>query len=396
MPRRTVVLAALLLAVAPSGAAAATWSAPQALTRSGAAFSPAVANGTNGGVAVAYLRQLGGASRVELRNGTLSGSLRAPVVLDSSTHAIFDPAVAINFDGRSVVAWRRFFEGNHRVRATSVRRDGHVGPVQRLSGGGESAYEPVFLPSADGQTYLGWPRRTFGQFVPFANGAFQPFVSSPGAAIGNSPVAAVDSTGTIVLVWTSGGQVLTATGRPGGAFSAPAKVLAAPGGDPRITVLPDGTVVAAWTTAAGVVAATRPPGGDFGAPVTVVGTAVSDAQIIASAAGEVMVAYVDGARHLLLQRLTPALARVGTPFDLGAGAETLGVALARDNSAVFASWTERSSGAIHVRRLAPGGILGTVRTIVSRSVLRGHPPATAAGAVAWVNGGGTLLMSRYR
>jgi hypothetical protein len=110
----------------------------------------------------------------------------------------------------------------------------------------------------------------------------------------------------------------------------------------------------------------------------------------------VMVAYVDGARHLLLQRLTPALARIGAPFGLGAGTETLGVALARDPSAVFAAWTERSSGAIHVRRLAPGGIFGSVRTITPRSLLRGHPPATAAGAIAWVNGGGTLLMSRYR
>jgi hypothetical protein len=395
MRPRTAVLAVLLLAVAPSGAAAATWSAPQALTRSGDAFSPALANGTNGGVAVAYLRQLGGASRVELRNGTLRGTLRAPVVLDTSTHAIFDPAVTINFDGRSVVAWRRFFEGNHRVRATSVRRDGHVGPVRRLSGGGESAYAPAFLPSADGQVHLSWPRRTFGQFVPFANGAFQPFVSSPGAAIGNSPVAAVDSTGAIVLVWTAGGQVLTATGRPGAAFSA-AKVLAAPGSDPQITVLPDGTVIAAWTTAAGMVAATRPPGGDFGGPVTVVDGAASAARIIASAAGEVMVAYVDGARQLLLQRLTPALARIGASFDLGAGTETLGVAFARDPSAVFAAWTERSSGAIHVRRPAPGGIFGPPCTIAVRSLLRGHPPATAAGAVAWVNGGGTLLMSRYR
>jgi hypothetical protein len=341
---RTIVVAVLALAVVPSGAAAATWSAPQALTRSGDAF---------------------------------------------------DPAVAINFDGRSLVAWRRFFEGNHRVRATSVRRDGHVGPVRQLSGGGESAYEPAFLPSADGQTYLRWPRRTFGQFAPFANGAFQPLTSSPGAAIGASPAAAVDSTGAIVLVWTAGGQVLTATGRPGAAFSAPT-VLAAAGSDPQATVLPDGTAVAAWTTSAGIVAAARPAGGSFGAPVTIVDGTASGAQIIASAASEVMVASVDASRQLRLQRLTPALARIGAPFDLGAGDQTLGVALARDGSAVFASWTARVTGAIHVRRLAPGGIFGVARTIATRSLLRGHPPATAAGAVAWVNGGGTLLMSRYR
>jgi hypothetical protein len=395
MPSRTLLLALLALAVAPSGAAAASWSAPQALTRAGDAFSPALANGTNGGVAVAYVRQLGATERVELRNGTLGGTLRAPVVLDSSQHAIFEPAVTINFDGRSVVAWRRYLDGNHRVRATSVRRDGHVGPVRALSGGGESAYAPAFLPSADGQVYLGWPRRTFGQFVPFANGSFEPFTSSAFAAIGDEPVAAVDSTGTIVLVWGAGGQVMAATGRPGGEFSTPS-VLAAAGRDPQVTVLADGTVVAAWTTDAGIVAASRPPGGGFGAPVTVVDGATTAARIIASPGGEVMVAYVDGSRQLRLQRLTPALARVGAVFDLGAGEETLGVTLARDGSAVFAAWTERATGAVHARRLAPGGIFGPPRTLAPRSLLRGHPPATAAGAVAWVNGGGTLLLSRYR
>jgi hypothetical protein len=395
MAPRSVVLALIALAIAPSAAAAASWSAPQPLTRAGDAFGPALANGTNGGVAVAYTRRLGSAQRVELRNGTLRGTLRAPVVLDSSQHAIFDPAVAINFDGRAVVAWRRFVDRNHRVRATSVRRDGHVGPVRALSGSGESAYAPAFLPSADGQVYLGWPRRTFGQFVPFANGAFQPFASSEFAAIGNDPVAAVDSTGTIVLVWAVGGRIEAATGRPGAGFSAPS-VLASSGRAPQATVLPDGTIVAAWTTNAGVVAAARPPASAFGAPVSVVGQPVMAARIIASAAGEVMVAFVDASPHLRLQRLTPALGAVGATIDLGEGDETRDVALARDPSAVFAAWTERSTGAVRVRRIAPGGIIGPPRTIASRSLLRGQPPATAAGAVAWVNGGGTLLMSRYR
>jgi hypothetical protein len=393
MRLRTVVIALVALAVAPSGAAAATWSAPQALTRSGDVFSPALANGTNGGVAVTYLRQLGSTDRVELRNGTLRGTLRAPVVLDSSTHAIFDPAVTINFDGRSIVAWRRFLDGNHRVRATSVRRDGHVGPVRALSGGGQSAYAPAFLASADGRTYLAWPRRTFGQFVPFANGSFQPFSSSPFAGIGNEPVAAVDATGTIVLAW-SGAGVMTAQARPGGAFSTPSAAVAAD--HPQIAVTPDGTIVAAYTAFGQIGAAARPSGGEFGAPVGVVDASTIAWRIIGSPGGEVLVAYVDESRHLWLQRLTPALSRVGARIALGASDETSGVALARDGSAVFAAWTVRSTGTVRVRRIAPGGIVGPVRTIAPRSLLRGHPPATAAGAVAWVNGGGTLLLSRYR
>src|ERR671934_2738017 len=95
MAWRILLLALIALAIAPGGAAAASWSAPQALTRAGDAFSPALANGTNGGVAVAYTRALGSVQRVELRNGTLRGTLRAPVVLDSSSHAVFGPAVTI-------------------------------------------------------------------------------------------------------------------------------------------------------------------------------------------------------------------------------------------------------------------------------------------------------------
>jgi hypothetical protein len=273
-----------------------------------------------------------------------------------------------------------------------VRRDGHVGPVRRLSGGGESAYAPAFLPSADGQTYLGWPRRTFGQFVPFANGSFQPFSSSPFAGVGNQPVAAVDATGTIVLAWSAAG-VMTAQARPGEAFSTPSDAVAAD--HPQMAVTPGGTVIAAFTDFGLIGAAARPPGGEFGSPVGVVGDPTIAWRIIGGPGGEVLVAYVDESRHLWLQRLTPALSRVGPRIALGVGDETSGVALARDGSAVFAAWTVRSTGAVRVRRIAPSG-LGPVRTLAPRSLLRGHPPTTAAGAVAWVNGGGTLLMSRYR
>jgi hypothetical protein len=391
-----VLLALLALAVLPAGACAASWSAPQTLTRSGKVFGPALANGTNGGVAVAYVRNLNGVQRAELRNGTLSGSLRSPVVLDSSTHFVFQPATAIATDGRAVVAWLRYLDGNHRVRATSVRRDGHLGPVRTLTGGGQSAYDPSFLAAADGETYLGWTRRAFSQAVPFAGGPFAPYFTLPFTGIGGSPARAVDATGTMVAVWTtSDGRVLASQARAGEAFSAPAQ-LAPDGRAPQITAAPDGTIVATWTTAAGIVAAARPSGGDFGAPMTVVAGPTTAAHVIASAAREVLVTWVDANHHLRLQRFTPGLQPIGAPIDLGAGDETNGVALARDPSAVFAAWTVRGTGAVRVRRIAPAGIIGPSRTLASRSLLRGSAPTTAAGAVAWVNGGGRLLLSRYR
>jgi hypothetical protein len=396
MTIRAVLLALLALALLPAGALCASWSAPQTLTRSGEVFGPALANGTNGGVAVAYVRDLRGSHRAELRNGTLRGTLRAPVVLDRSTHFVFDPVTAIATDGRAVVAWLRYLDGNHRVRATSVRRDGHVGSIRTLTGGGQSAYEPGFVPAADAETYLGWTRRAFAQAVPFAGGPFAPYFTLPFTGIGGSPVRAVDTTGTMVAVWTTPDRrVLTSQARAGEAFSPPQQ-LAVDGRAPQITAAPDGTIVAAWRTATGVAAAVRSDGGTFGAPVTVVAGPVPVAHVTASAAREVLVTWVDADRHLRLQRFTPGLQPVGAQVELGAGDETSDVALARDPSAVFAAWSARGSGAIRVRRIAPGGIIGVPRTIASRSLLRGSPPATAAGAVAWVNGGGRLLMSRYR
>jgi hypothetical protein len=98
---------ALAMAAALAAAPAASWHAPESLTRSGDAYGASVATG-GGALAVAYVRGVGAASRVELRTGTLRGRLG---------------------------------------------RDGRVAALRTISGAGESAYDPTFLPAADGETY---------------------------------------------------------------------------------------------------------------------------------------------------------------------------------------------------------------------------------------------------
>jgi hypothetical protein len=394
MSARAILLAVVALALLPAAAQAASWSAPQALTRSGQAFAPAVATGTNGGVAIAYVRQLGSTERAELRNGTLSGRLRAPVVLDSSTHLVANPAVAIAIDGRAVVAWQRYLGGNHRIRATSVRRDGHVGPIRTLTDGGESAYGPAFSPATDLDRHLWWTRRTFSQTAPFANGRFEPPTTFPFAGISGDPVAAVEVDGTLVAVWVADRRILTAEARPGQPFSPP-RELAPRGSKPRLALSGDGTMIAAWTTPTGVVGASRPARGEFGAPTALTDGPAVAAKLIAGAARDMALAWVDADRHLRLQRLTLTAQRVGAAIDLGGDDVTLDVALAADPSAVYAAWSVRSSGIVRARRIAPAGIIGPVRTIAPRSPLNGHAPVIGAGAIAWIDGS-KLLLSRYR
>jgi hypothetical protein len=73
---RTTVIALLALAAMPAAAGAAPWSAPRAVTASGLAREPAVALGGPDAAAVAYVRHLSGADRVELRRGRSTASAR--------------------------------------------------------------------------------------------------------------------------------------------------------------------------------------------------------------------------------------------------------------------------------------------------------------------------------
>ena len=386
---------ALAMAAAPAAAPAASWHAPEPLTRSGDAYGASVATG-GGALAVAYIRGVGAASRVELRTGTLRGRLGAPVVLRSSPRNAYVTATSVGPDGRAIVAWLRHVQANNRVRATSVRRDGRVAALRTISGAGESAYDPTFLPAADGETYLGWARRSFGQAAPFAGGSFAPLFSSPFTGVGSSATAAVDATGTLVAVWTSGRRVLTAQARAGAPPSTP-RELAADGRVPQAAVMPDGTIVATWTTSSGIAAASRPSGGDFGPAAVVAAVPATAARLIAAATGDsLLLVFVDGDRHLRAQRLTPAGRRRGPVVAVGGADETDGVALAGDSSATFAAWSERSTGAVRVARIARDGIFGAPRPLAARSPLRGHPPVVGAGAVEWEDGHGRLLLSRWR
>ena len=415
VPLGLLALACALGLLAVPGDAMAGWGAPETLTRSGSAYGVSVAAGVQGDAAVAYIRSLHGQNRAEVRRGSVRGTLAAPVVLDTSSRLMDTSAVAFGSDRRAYVARRRFVEGNHRVWGASVDRNGRVAGRSRITGGGESAYGPRFALPSGAEPLLFWGRRTFAGAALATNAFYERLRSLPGPSVEVSMTVAAD--GTVIAAWTTGGAGFgSQLARPQGTWSPPQRLSDPAIGQvvspPQLTVDPDGTVLAAWTTssARGVAVdlAVRPPGTSaFGASTRVVDPSVRarSVQITGTASGEVLLAYVAAANGLSgpvnLVRLRPSGEVAGRAVLSPPGESTREVSLRADGvSATFAAWTESGPrhGALRAVRIAPGGIIGSVRTLAGTAI---GPPALAglpnAGALlAWASpADGRVRLARY-
>jgi hypothetical protein len=374
-------------------------------------------------MAIGFGRRLDGRNRAEVRTGrTRSGLSGDSILLQSQRHAVFGLTVALPSDGgRLAAAWLAFSGRAHRLQATTINAAGEFGTPQPLTAEGtESAYEPAFVAGADGSTTLVWSRRTTSRARPVLGSTFGAAFALPAPGVGSRPKAAVDADGATVVVWTdTAGRVLAAQAPKGGAFGVPV-VLSAAGRarDPQIVAGADGGVVAAWVANAGagnaVLAAARPRGGAFGAAVQVAEPAqrAFSPRLAATSAGEILVAWVNtnspngfaGGRGIArLQRLRATAQPVGARIRLSPdGVRTREAVLAHDGAgSAFAAWLAVRGGSttVQARRLAPGGITGTVRTL-SRGAVEDQPaPALTGGAArgvaAWTQGG-VVRYSVYR
>src|SRR3954464_11311927 len=272
---RTTVIALLALVATPAAAGAAPWSAPRAVTASGLAREPAVALGGPDAAAVAYVRHLSGADRVELRRGTVD-RLGTPTILDRDPPAPPAPAPPPGLDSPpltyaghdALLVWRRFRDANTRVlELASVTRAGTVGGPHAITGPPNS-FEPAFS-SPDLLTF--W-RRQAAYTIAIANRTAGAKTRLPDGAAFESVVAKL-ADGRLIAVWPNGGAIFSATRAPGATAFGAATRISAPGGfarSPQLALTPDGHAVAVWTQSDGtgraLVTAARPPGGAFGAP----------------------------------------------------------------------------------------------------------------------------------
>jgi hypothetical protein len=387
MTARSAALAVLALGALAPGAAAAPWSAPRSVTASGEGREPVVALGGRDAAAIAYVRHVGGADRVELRQGTIP-KLPAPIIVDrDARHGLDSPALTSS-GHVALVAWRRFQDPDTRVLEFASASRGRVVSGPRAITGPPNSYEPAF-PNPGLLTF--WRRkaayaRTIEQHRPDVS------TRLPAGAAFESEVAALPD-GSRVAVWPNAGAIYAATQAPDAlAFGATARI-SAPGGfarSPQLAVTPDGHAVAVWTQSDGIgralVSASRAPGAAFAAPIRLTPGAAQALAVraIATSAGDVVVTFVSappqsGAGTLRALRVAPDGHGATQPLALTPpGERTRDATLAIDSGAAYATWVTAGTRrhVVRVVRIA-GAIVGTVRTISGDDNAVSAPPAFA-------------------
>jgi hypothetical protein len=414
-PALLLATTALAGAVLPASASAASWTPSRAATSRGVAFEPSVAADARGRLAMGWMRRLGSDNRAEVRQGTLRAGLRGDAnVLDSVARNMDSVTVGFGADGVLAVMWRRLLNRAQRIRGATVSTGGSTsGPFELTGDGTQSAYDPRLVAGADGSLRGVWARRSTSESALVTGTSFGSPVALPSPGNGVAPAVVVDRDGTTVVAWADRGRMLTAQAPAGGAF-APTVALADLGyaRDPQLALTAAGAVVAVWTASAGhgnaLIGAVRPPGeAGFGAGFPIVGETAhaTGPRLAATSAGEVLVAYVSSrteraygssSGRVQMARLGADGRPAGGPPVLLSpdGVRAISPAIASDGTgSAFAGWSDARPGrrAVQVRRIAPGAILGAVRTLGGGDIASSAPPVLAGaagrGVAAWVRSG---------
>ena len=173
----------------------------------------------------------------------------------------FDPAVAVDPSGNSLMLWTRSDGTNLRIQAKFRAADGTFGPTTTVSTSGRDAFEPrvAFDPTGNALAvytqFDGSFGRTHAAFRP-AGGSFGGDQTiSPGGGTATAPQISIDSTGKAIAVWYrfegTTDRVQAAVRPPGGSFGA-AVTLSDPSVeafDPRVVAGPnaDANAAVVWT-----------------------------------------------------------------------------------------------------------------------------------------------------
>ena len=401
MPLRVASLALAALALLPGGAAAATWSAPRAVTSSGTAYGPAVAVGSPDVLGITYARTIHGSQRIEYRRGT-SAAFAPIVIVDRMSR---DQTPALTFAGpTATLAWVRASRSGRVVATSRVSPRGVVsGP--RTLGGTPAQYEPRF---PDPAQLLFNTRATSTVARVSPDGTIAAGVKLPRGATFDSTVAVLPG-GDRLALWSDRGRVYTAREVHGTfRFTAPVR-LSDLGGfarDPHLVVTTDGHALALWRQSGAIRTAALAPGAQAFAvsrEIVAPAEAAEGLSAIATTAGDVQVTYVSSpgdspAGPLRALRVDPAGGAASTVTTLTApGERARSASLAVDTSAAWAAWTTAGQvrHTIRVARIAPGGIVSAARTVSGGDSAASTPPAFAMSLrgraiLAWATASGRI------
>jgi hypothetical protein len=422
--RRAIPLTVVLASLAAAAPAGAAWQPAQTLARGSAAYTPATASGQGGRFAVAWL--LGNSRRiVQVARMGGSGRFGAPLTLDASTSSVDDPALAFEPDGRLDVVWRRAVRlpgrtgsgsANHRLWYRRVATSGALGQIEHLTGAGESAYDPLFaVAPAGADPVLTWSRRTDPSWTAnFVRGHAVDRRRLPGGGIFDT-FAAQSADGGVLLTWIDNG--VKAAYRPAGSTSFGPTVRIASGTtrDPRPVFYGDRMAVAFSRYEGGTYrlrVAVAPAGGAFAASHTLTGAdeTALNAVPVGLAGGELEIPYVSRAAGapgysragaIRMVRVDADGAQIGAArlLDRTAKSAVSLHAAADGTSGAFAAWW--AGDQVRAVRIAPGGIVGTMRRLTSGDERASRQLSLSAGVgaeavVAWTTNGGAARAAAYR
>ena len=401
MPLRFATLALAALALLPGAAAAATWSAPRAITSSGTAYGPAVAVGSPNVLGISYARTIHGTQRIEYRRA-VSGRFARIVIVDRMSR---DQSPALTFAGqRATVAWVRAGHTGRAVAVSRVSPRGFVSGPESL-GGAPNQYEPRF---PDPAQLLFNTRATSTVSGLASTGKPTVGVKLPRGATFDATVAVLPN-GDRLALWSENGRVYSAREVHGAfKFGTPARLsdLGGYARDPHVVVTSDGHALALWRQSGAVRTASLVPGAQAFAvsrELVAPAEAAEGLSAIATSAGDVQVTYVSSpgdtpAGPLRALRVDPAGGAASAVTTLTApGERARSASLAIDTSAAWAAWTTAGQvrHTIRVARLAVGGIPAETRTLSGGDSAASTPPAFALslrgrGLIAWATASGRI------
>ena len=191
--------------------------------------------------------------------------LSAVSVSDAGQDA-FEPQVAVDSSGNSLMVWTRSDGTNLRIQARFRAADGTLGATATISQAGRDASEPQVAFDPSGNAIAVWSQfdspnsRTHAAFRPVGGSFGGDQTISPAGADANAPQIAIDSTGKAVAVWYrfdgTKDRIQAAVRPANGSFGA-AQTLSAPGQEafePKVGAGPnaDANAVAVWTGSDGL------------------------------------------------------------------------------------------------------------------------------------------------
>jgi len=349
-----------------------------------------------------------------------SGEAARPEDLSTAAEMAAGPDVAVADDGTATVVWSARSGGEFRVFARRIAADGSRGPTVPLSATGGDALAPQVALAPSGAASVVWTRWDGANFRiqerrVGAGGTPEEATRTLSGSTQNAfdPQVDVAPTGEATVVWKrfDGFNYLAQVRRvaPDGTAEAPAQRLSESGrgaAGPQVAVADDGSAIAVWSRfveeTESVVQARRvePDGTLAAAPLTLslAGGSAIQPQVEIGPGGSATVVWdrFNGANWVVQgQRLDPAGAAEGVPFDLSAsGRSAAEPQLALDSDGVATIVWGRYDGSnfvVQARRVSAAGAPAAGAVQLSAGGRDAAEPQLALSP----KGDATVLWSRF-